>query len=948
MAADGREADSLVEELPSRYVVGIDLGTTNSAVNYVDTREQSWRVRVFPIPQLVAHGQVESRETLPSFHYAATHRESSSGALRLPWHAGHPEHAVGVFAREEGAKSPGRMIASAKSWLCHAGVDRTADLLPWQGAADVERLSPVEVTARYLRHLRDAWNARFPGEPLARQDIVLTLPASFDEVARELTVEAAARAELPRVVLIEEPLAAFYAWVYRHARDWHQLVEPGQKILVCDIGGGTTDFTLIRVRRSEAADAGGPRIQFHRVAVGDHLILGGDNLDLALAGYLESKAAGEGKLLPQQWNVLVCSCRRIKETLLGDDAPERLAVNLAAAGSRVIGGALQIEVTRDEVRQLLVEGFLPRVGLDARPASRRSGFQEFGLPYAPDPAITRYLAAFLTAHREVALEGLAPRDHDPARPDAVLLNGGFFESRLLRERLLEVLRSWFPGPGGQPWSPLILENERRDLAVAQGAAYYGMVRRGQGVRIAANLARSYYIGIESREPLAVCLIPGHAEPGQELTIRNRTFELTIAEPVEFPLYVSSVRLVDQPGDVVPVEAESMTALPPLRTVLKTRRRSERGCVPVELHARLTEIGTMDLWCREPEAGRRWRLQFDVRSATQTDVQALETAAEREGVLDENARQVAHQRIAGVFAPQGSEEPERLMKRLAQELGLARAQWPPSLLRGMWESLMEFEAGRRRSPLHEARWLNLLGYALRPGYGMAVDDWRVAETWRAVHGKLAFPASANEALILWRRLAGGLSRGQQVTVAERLLAQVRALHQHHVGGKRRQADLLVRPPETAEIWRTLGSLELLPVPVKVELGDLLAELIPGRKLQSVRSALVWALGRLGQRAPLYGPLNTVVPREKAQAWLDAMLRAPGREPIEQLAVMQLARRTRDRHRDLEDHWRSEAIEWLNACHAPPRWVELVRDGGRLDSEEQGQILGESLPKGLRLS
>jgi molecular chaperone DnaK (HSP70) len=513
VAEDQRELDPLVDELPSRYLAGIDLGTTNSAVAYVDTSQQPWRVRDFPIRQLVAPGQAEARLTLPSFHYDAPSGEAA-GAMRLPWSKEDPSWAVGFFARDESAKTPGRVIASAKSWLCHSGVDRTAKLLPWRGAPDVERLSPIEASARYLSHIRDAWNASFPEQPLAKQDIVLTLPASFDEVARELTVEAARRAGLPRVVLIEEPQAAFYAWVYKHADDWRQRIEPGQKILVCDIGGGTSDFTLIRVRRLDDASQAADKIQFHRVAVGDHLILGGDNLDLALAEHIEQTLVGGGKLEPQQWDALVRHCQSVKETLLGDEAPERLAVHLPGAGAMVIGGGLRAEVTRDEVRRLLVDGFLPAARLEEKPLRRQSGFQEFGLPYAPDAAITRYLAAFLTAHRDVAREDVDSRDdHDPARPDVVLFNGGFFAAKVLRERLLDVLKSWFPEPGGGDWAPLVLDHDRLDLAVARGAAYYGMVRRGQGVRIAASLARSYYIGVGGERPTAVCLVPGNAEPG---------------------------------------------------------------------------------------------------------------------------------------------------------------------------------------------------------------------------------------------------------------------------------------------------------------------------------------------------------------------------------------------------------------------------------------------------
>ena len=528
---------------------------------------------------------------------------------------------------------PGRLITSAKSWLCHPGVDRLAELLPWHGADDVERLSPVEASAGYLAHLRAAWNARFLADPLEAQEVVLTLPASFDEVARELTVKAAARAGLPCVVLIEEPQAAFYAWINAHGGQWEQTVSPGQKILVCDIGGGTSDFTLIRVR-----SAAGGKVQFHRVAVNEHLILGGDNLDLALAHHVEQLLAQRGKLELRQWATLVLLCRQVKETLLGDDAPERWMVSLPGSGSRLIGGALQVEVARDEVRQRLLDGFLPRVELGDKPTARRSGFQEFGLPYAPDPAITRYLAAFLAAHRHVAEDSPPADGHDPARPDIVLFNGGFFASNVLRARLLEILVSWFRTRGQDAtWQPMVLDNDRLDLAVARGAAYYGMVRRGLGVRISAQLARSYYVGVaaDDSQAAAMCLVPGGVEEGQSIDLSERRFDLLLRQPVEFPLYVSSTLLTTQPGEMVAVDPEQMTALPPIRTVLQAGKKTAGAeSVPVTLHARLTEIGTLELWCSQVDGPQTWKLQFDVRAATRTDIAGHAGLGERQGIVDE--------------------------------------------------------------------------------------------------------------------------------------------------------------------------------------------------------------------------------------------------------------------------------------------------------------------------
>ncbi len=950
MVDSRKDVDPLVDELPSRYVVGIDLGTTNSAVAYVDTHEKPWKPRIFRLPQLVAPGEVDARETLPSFHYEPARQEASGDALRLPWSTTNPTlaHVVGLFARDHGSKTPDRLIASAKSWLCHSGVDRTADVLPWHGAADVQRLSPVEVSARYLRHMHDAWNAQFPKERLADQDIVLTLPASFDEVARELTVEAASQAGLSRVVLVEEPQAAFYAWVHRHADDWQQRVAAGQKILVCDIGGGTSDFTLIRARQSSSDKA---KIQFHRVAVGDHLILGGDNLDLALATHLEKKLTRGKKLETRQWDVLVRGCRRVKEDLLADDAPEKVTLNLPSSGSKLIGGGKQVEVTRKEVETVLIEGFLPKVSLDESPVQHQSGFQEFGLPFASDAAITRHLAHFLTSHAggEEAEDG---RNEDPsARPDVVLFNGGFFASSKLRNRLTDVLCSWFTekGKGKKRWSPVVLKNDRLDLAVARGAAYYGMVRRGEGVKITAALARSYYIGVAGEQPSAVCLVPGNAEAGDDFAVSNRGYELTISEPVEFPLYVSSTRVADQPGDLIAVDAEQLKSMPPIRTVIRAKSRNEKGNVPISLHAKLTEIGTVDLWCGEIGSERSWRLQFDVRSATQTDMAATESTGDVEGALDEQSVETCYGIIEDVFAKGGKGKPEGLVKRLAKELGIHRDRWPMSLLRRTWEFLMEFESGRRRSIAHESRWLNLLGYALRPGYGMAVDDWRVTETWRIVQGKLAHHSAAirAESLILWRRIGGGLSAGQQRSIAEPLVASVRTMHRQSTTGKSRSGDVGVKPSETAEIWHLLGSLELLGVPQKVDLGTKLLDLLPKKKFEPARPAMIWAVGRLGQRVPVYGPLNTVVPPQTASAWLEALTQLETDLPVHDLAIMQLARRTADRYRDLDEKARQRAADWLADREVSPHLIELVRDGGQLDEQERNRVFGEKLPSGIRI-
>src|SRR5499433_16430 len=645
----------------SRFVVGIDLGTTNSAVCYIDAADAWWQVHTLAIPQVVAPGEVEARDTLPSFHYEAAAGEFAKGALRLPWDTTEPRYTVGVFARDHGATVPGRLIASVKSWLCHSGVDRTAAILPWHGTSDVERLSPVVVSSRYLAHIAAAWNTRFPEHPLQRQEVTLTVPASFDAVARELTVAAGQQAGLQHLVLLEEPQAALYAWVYAHEDDWHTLIQPGLTILVCDIGGGTTDFTLIRVRDgSGERDAEDGKLQLQRIAVGDHVILGGDNLDLALAHLLEPRltASATSKLSPRQWDTLVRVCCHIKETFLSAKPPDRLTVSVPGAGARLIGGALHTDIQRQEVEDLLLEGFLPYVECDARPHRYQSGFQEFGLPYAPDPAITAYLAAFLSDHQRLPAEGGSGVS---SRPDVILLNGGLFASSILRQRLLDVMTSWYSSNNsGDTWQPLVLHNARLDLAVAQGAAYYGMVRRGHGTHITGGLARAHYIGVEGE---------GAETAGQMVELTDRQFQLRIRQPVEFPLYTSSLRTADTPGTLVPIDPQLLQPLPPIRTVLTSgRRKSQAEVIPVTLQAQLSDIGTLELWCREATGDRQWRLQFDVRAAGTQMAETPQAAgvATVENMLAQVTLEACVRLIHETFSStKPGAEPEGLLCRLAQ-------------------------------------------------------------------------------------------------------------------------------------------------------------------------------------------------------------------------------------------------------------------------------------------
>ncbi|KMQ50493.1 Chaperone protein DnaK [Chitinispirillum alkaliphilum] len=939
------------KEQEKRFIVGIDLGTTNSAVSFVDTFSAEKKIEDFPVFQAVAPGEFEKRDLFPSFHYESARAEFSEGALRLPWSAESSRVTTGIFARNHGANVPGRLVVSAKSWLSHSGVDRTAPLLPWHAAEDVEKISPVEVTSRYLNHILQAWNHEHPQELLQDQEVIITVPASFDEIARELTVEAAIKAGFSNLVLLEEPQAAFYSWINTNSTDWQQKVSAGQKILICDIGGGTTDFTLIEVK----PENGG--VRFHRIAVGDHLILGGDNQDLALAYYIEKKLLEGKRLTPRQFTSLVRSCQFAKEKLLGESSPASVTVNIAGTGTSLIGSSIQATLTREEAQQILIDGFFPVVDINEKPETRQSGFQEFGLPYAPDAAVTRYLASFLTSHAQNAED---QGQLNAVRPDIILFNGGVLSSETIQNRVLMVLKKWF-SQEDPTWSPDVLSNMRPELAVSRGAAYFGLVRRGTGVRISAGLARSYYIGVEVPEDdrvalSALCLAPAGLQEGQSVDMSGRTFSLLIRQPVEFPLYVSSIRTTDSSGELVEIDPLEMHSLPPIRTVLRSGKSMEAGSVEVVLHVRLTEIGTLDLWCTEKGGNRSWKLQFDVRSATRTDISAHRGEGEKAGVLDIDTVNECLETIVNTFRTDSERtgDPRNLMKRLEHISGIERLNWPPSFLRSMWEAILENESGRSIDIQYETRWLNLLGFSLRPGYGMAIDDWRVKQTWQIYRLGVNHPRNQScrsEWWILWRRLAGGLTYGQQNTLAQPLLKSLRVRFgaQQAVKKKRKQGkseDERYGLHELCEIWRLLASLENLESSVKKELGEIALNLI--NRKDSLSDAVIWSLGRLGARVPMYGPLNKLVDPETVSSWVE-LLMSKGRPGVNLFfSIMQMGRFTGDRYRDLSAELREKVASYLNGNQAPAHYIALVKDGGSLDEEERSAAFGESLPKGLRIS
>jgi hypothetical protein len=610
--------------LAAKYIVGIDLGTTNSALARCNASaaEEERRIEVRSIPQLVNPNEVAERTLLPSSLYIPGDFDFPKGSLTLPWEA-EPQFVIGELARKRGAESPSRLVASAKSWLSYAGVDRTAPILPWQAPEEVPKVSPVEASSQFLRYLRTVWEngeAGELGEPaLAQQDVLLTVPASFDEEARELTRRAAEQAGYPHVTLLEEPLAAFYAWLESQGDAWRRRIKVGDLVLVCDVGGGTTDFSLIVVSE-ENGD-----LTLKRVAVGDHILLGGDNMDLALARVLQRRLEASGNRVDTwQLHGLWHQCRIEKEKLFESPKTQKRPITLLGKGTKLIGGTIKTELVRQDLDQVLVEGFFPKVASGELPTrQRRVGFQELGLPYAADPAITKHLARFLSEQVRNSPEaaGIRRGPSGLACPTHILFNGGVMKAAVLRDRLVEVLNTWLRQEGFDALgTEQVLEAPDLEHAVARGAAYYGKARRGRGVRVRSGASRTYYIGIESAMPAvpgmeaplkALCVVPFGMEEGTEATITGREFGLVVGEPAEFRFLSSSVRKQDHVGSLLEDWGSDIEELSPLEVTLKLDGQ-QGTVVPVRLETRVTELGTLEVWCVSRDGSERWKLELNIR------------------------------------------------------------------------------------------------------------------------------------------------------------------------------------------------------------------------------------------------------------------------------------------------------------------------------------------------
>jgi len=912
------------------YLVGIDLGTTHTVVAYINAEQNNQDIQLFQIEQLIAPGQVAARPLLPSVRYHSAEGELSDADASFPngQHNSRQTSVIGEAARLLGAKSKGRLVTSAKSWLSHPSVDHAADILPWGAGDDVDKVSPIDASASYLAHIRTVWGHKFPDAPLEQQDIVLTVPASFDEAARSLTLEAARIAGLNNVRLLEEPQAVCYDWLRRHVGNIKQALADVHLLLVCDVGGGTTDLTLIKVEQGDSE----PKLT--RIGVGDHLMLGGDNIDLALAHAAENRLTNDEKRLSAaEFAQLIEQCRTAKERLLADDAPEQHTVTLLGGGAKLIGGSRTVVLTKDEVRAIALDGFFPLSGLNEIPDRKRSGVVEFGLPYTAEPAVSKHIAAFLQLHTGACREAL---DGKSEVPDALLLNGGVFRSQSITKRVVDLISAWRSSP------PVLLENNHPELAVAFGAVSYAVARRDKKLKIGGGSARSYFLLIDTSDASGqqgVCLLPKGSDEGAEIILKDRRFALRLGVPVRFHLASLSGDSPFKPGDVTEI-TDVFHSLPPLAVAFEGDDSNHKEEIVVELAVTQTEIGTLKIQCVSvSDNTQRWDVEFQIRKKSAS-------AAQFDATLPAQFDQVIDQ-IQTVFGSKSKLVDPKAVKNLRTNLekilGTDRNQWPTALLRAMFAALLEGAKYRRRSEHHERLWLSLIGFCLRPGFGYPLDDWRVEQLWKLYPQGIQFVTEAQhwaEWWILWRRVAGGLNEQAQQQIFEDIAKYIDPESARQPGVAKQ-----IKTRGYDDMVRLAAVLERLPVDKKSQLGEWLLKRL---QKSSESSQTWWAIGRIGARVPFHGSSHNVIAAAIAEKWLQQiMLEDWKKTPQAAFAATLIARMSGDRVREIAPHTRQQIIEKMKLSKVPQSWIDMVEHFKELNSAEEKQMFGETLPPGLKL-
>ena len=932
----------------ARFSIGIDLGTTNCALAFVPLHGEE-RSEILGIPQWESLSAITESTALPSFLYLP---EEAAAAQIRDREADNEDWIVGLLARKKAAESPGRIVHSAKSWLCHHTSDRSARFLPWGSDAVARdgKISPVRASALILNHLKRAWNTQFADAgadfEFDRQEITVTVPASFDAAAQRLTLMAALEAGFPETVrLLEEPQAAFYCWLEHHdfATDFAGRLtndDGTHHVLVVDIGGGTSDFSLFELQ--SRTDGPAPRIK--REAVGDHVLLGGDNVDLAIAHLLERRLSGErGKLSGTEWDDLVARCRDLKEKLLtGDGRPdEPCAISLPGRGSGLVAALRTAQLTRAEIQEVILDGFFPECGAQAYPYRTQAALKEWGLPYASDCAVTRHLAEFLRGR---------------ARIDAILFNGGSLRPEFLRERICQQVAKW---QGSLP--PLALENADPDLAVARGAALFGKVIHRRTERIEAGAARAVFLEVsrtrtpdaaEQARPSLVCVLPRGASPEQRFEITGLPLEVHVNRLARFQAYYSTRDDTSKAGDIADWSEADHHALPPLETVIKVTASAPgtaANTLPVSLVASANELGLLQVSCvsADPNIRQCWPLEFNLRPHEQEGQNAFRAVAVSNASVHPKpnvtaqALAAARARIQYLFnRPSNRRETltaTRLLRNLEQILGMPKSEWNVALVRSLWPALESCMARRKESADHEEACLILAGFLLRPGFGAAADHFRIDSLWRLREHGLYFAGKRSKVqeYVLWRRVAGGLERQRQQQILAPELDKIRTQKK-------------VAP----ELIRLAGSLERIPIQTKTELANLFIDAASNLARENKHCApYLGALGHILSRAPLYAGPETVVPPDLVERAYEA-LRVLDWAALElaevQTLFLRAARVVGSRNFDLPKPVRHRIAAQLEHAGVSPQKTGKLKEFTPVGGAERISLHDESLPPGLILT
>ncbi|MGM0599243.1 MAG: Hsp70 family protein [Candidatus Rifleibacteriota bacterium] len=902
----------------ARFIIGIDLGTTQCSVSYVDLEDSNLKIKNFKILQLVGEGQVEELPTLPAVIYLPDEKQEFS---RPDWMD--EKQIIGSYARELGYEVPSRFVHSSKSWLCHPRIDRRASILPWQSEAVSEKISPVQAATDFLNHIILAWNHEMLPQNDAfafkRQKIIVTVPASFDPSARNLTLEAIEKAGIESVSLLEEPQAAFYDYLYRNPRQMVHDLQAVDNILVVDIGGGTTDFSLIKIDWS--ADKNHP--EFSRLAVGPHLLIGGDNLDLTLARKAEAAFKHKGrKLVAKQWLSVLSQSHLIKEQILSNQLTGKATFSITGAGSKILSGAASIKIASSEINKMLIDGFFPLVEADERPDEDNSlGISEAGLPFTRDPAITRHLAAFLHENNII--------------PDAVLFNGGTMKADCLRDRIYEVLSIW------KGREPKILENPHPTLAVSAGAAYYGMVSLGLGQRIQSGNPVSIYLGIgTSKSSTAakhvpqqlMCVLPKGCETEKEYRVADKTFGIDLSRDSAFYLYYTpNPPKAEQLGRVIRFNSKRYRPLPSCRLKAKTGKGEKQ----VELRVKLRETGYMQIFCDEKSGSFSQELRFDITEGEQNS----QPKANNKRRIPFTARQLQSLKKTLQSAFDGELEYNRLFKEIEDTLGSRRSEWDTEMLRKLFDFFIEYEQEFTRNQPAHTQWFRLLGFCLRPGFGARDDVKRVDRIWQMHDLEFTYknPEFWSDWWVMWKRTAPGLSLERQnilKNIIEPLLfppkkqaKEMRPISQH----------------ERNQIWRLLGNLERIAVEEKERLGWWALKAPPSYGKDQLA---LHAVGRLGARLLAYAPDTALVPQSTANDWVAQLLRKswPGNSYLD-WALKEIGRKTGDKLVQIDDVLRKKIVDLFKKKKRKKNFIAPLVKTAKLSDKDLSEFTGDSLPSGF---